>query len=470
MPRPILYHKVPIAVIKTFQAPLTGVLNFPGKSVDGSAATFEKYRKSYDIKWPDNHNRTDNFKLGSFNKTIGFKTATFDLVLERIFIRSRGKNIISTTSAFKTKGFKNSSAFYYRLVIPLIKSYDINNLIQRYSFLSDLGYSSTDGTHATIDGDQLRICAFHEDDKYYLVIESYIKQNREIFSEKTHAIKNALGYITGYLPADAGFYFAYSTKAMMNPVHFCFEEWRNSIRSMYKPIYGNPFGYIRDDKKAQKLYLKGILREMLFSEFSGLCNKLYQSREFTGVIILILEASVSSLLFMPGGYAIALETMADLIIGDIKVERSLIPNKQLRNRILKGLKTVIEMESEHLAIENKETLIARISQLPQGTNKSRLKAPFDILGVSLSDADLQVIDARNAFLHGRVPDLDIAAFKNVNTREGKILYYCSLRLYTLLSRLILKWIGFENYTLNQVKIQEDDLGFTIQEDYYYKDF
>jgi hypothetical protein len=79
MNRPILYHKTPIEIVKSFQTPLTGILNFRGKSVDDSSATFEKNRKSFDIKWLDNHNRNDNFKLGSLKKSIGFKPAPASL-------------------------------------------------------------------------------------------------------------------------------------------------------------------------------------------------------------------------------------------------------------------------------------------------------------------------------------------------------------------------------------------------------
>ncbi len=465
----MLYHKTPIEIIEEFQSPVSGILEMPGKSINGISATLEKYRKAFDIIWPDNYNRGDKFKLGNYNKNINFKTGNFTLVMCRLFIHSMGKNIKATTSVFKTKGFKTASNYYYRLIIPLKKKYDIHFSIQYSSFASDLINSSSEGTMAIIDGDQLQVCILTEKERFYLSIESRVKQTYKSFSEKAHSLINGLGYITGYLPTDAGYYFAYSSKTMEKPVQFYFTEWRNSIQSMYQPIYSNPFGYMRNDKQADKLYKKNVLRPMLITEFSTLCNKLYNSREFTGVIILILEASIASLLFMPGGYAIALETMTALIIGDAKIERSLIPDKKTRNRILNGFKAIIEAESDNLTTENKGALISRIAQLPQGTNISRLRAPFDILNITLLEADLKVIESRNAFLHGRVPNLGISNIKNKDAREGKVLFYASLRLYTLLNRMILKWVGYENYILNHVKIQELDLRMKVNEKHYYKD-
>tara|TARA_B100000678_G_scaffold262304_1_gene244346 strand:- start:520 stop:717 length:198 start_codon:yes stop_codon:yes gene_type:complete len=40
---------------------------------------------------------------------------------------------------------------------------------------------------------------------------------------------------------------------------------------------------------------------------------MYSDQRIAAAIILIMEASVGSLLFMPAGYAIALETLAPLI-------------------------------------------------------------------------------------------------------------------------------------------------------------
>lgn len=54
-------------------------------------------------------------------------------------------------------------------------------------------------------------------------------------------------------------------------------------------------------------------------------------------------------------------------------------------------------------------------------------------------------------------------------RAGLDLYYVAMRFYTLLNRLILKWIGYDNYVLNHAKIQERATLIKLKEPYYLKD-
>jgi hypothetical protein len=103
------------------------------------------------------------------------------------------------------------------------------------------------------------------------------------------------------------------------------------------------------------------------------------------------------------------------------------------------------------------TLNKRIDQLNQPTNKARLKAPFDLLQIKLLEEDLRIIKTRDDFLHGRVPDLTNAGKNRSIERRNKDLYYVSMRFYTLLNILILKWIGYDNRVVNLPKIHE---GFT----------
>ena len=71
--------------------------------------------------------------------------------------------------------------------------------------------------------------------------------------------------------------------------------------------------------------------------------------------------------------------------------------------------------------------------------------------------DIAAIEHRNDFLHGRITELP-----NANGEPKKVsrevssmeIYYISLRLYMLVSMLILKYIGYDGRIVNQPKIQQ----------------
>jgi hypothetical protein len=184
--------------------------------------------------------------------------------------------------------------------------------------------------------------------------------------------------------------------------------------------------------------------------------------------MLILESSVATLLFMPGGLAIALETLSDLIIGVDKLKLAPIKNPTLADQVRKECKEVIEKYSEEIGEEGLSVLIGKISQINQQTNKERLKAPFIKLGIDLSGEDLQILKARNDFLHGRICDVkDLGTSRSID-RKNKDMFYASMRFLTLLNMLILKSIGYDNYVLNYPKIYEDYCEVKLKEEFYRK--
>lgn len=88
--------------------------------------------------------------------------------------------------------------------------------------------------------------------------------------------------------------------------------------------------------------------------------------------------------------------------------------------------------------------------------------------IELLPADLQVLETRNDFLHGRIPDFNKLGIDREDNIKNKDMYYASVRLFTLLSMLILKWIGYDNYVLNYPKIHEKYCQIKLKEPYYRK--
>ena len=134
------------------------------------------------------------------------------------------------------------------------------------------------------------------------------------------------------------------------------------------------------------------LRPLSFEEFSALSNKVYDSLEFSSVLLLILESCVASLVFMPGGFAIALETLSNLVIGKQKLKLAPIKDKAISRKIRKRMLKVLNNNGQTIVEDDILILKRRIDLLNQTTNKSILKVPFDLLNIEINAEDLKVLE------------------------------------------------------------------------------
>jgi hypothetical protein len=412
-------------------------------------------------------NRND-IELGQYCKNVKMQINNDEYVFENLFLGVHSPpKVTGFVHRIQTKGFSEKRNYYHRLILPLEKELNFHFQISQTHFNSDLGYISRSATKAIFDDSTLEINIINKSrEKFYLVIDDFSKETFEKFHNKSHALIVALGYLAGYYAGNQGYYFAYSAKAMKVPSQFLFLQLRESIISSYSPIYSNPYGYIRDRETAKKY--KALLRTISIDEFSLLSKKIYDSLDLSSAILLILESCVASLLFMPGGFAIALESMSDIIKGNRKLNNVPIKSKSIYKSIRNSFNEIISKHSDSITPEDLKTLQNRIEQFNQVTNPARLKAPFDILNINLNDEDLKILKTRNDLLHGRVPSLkDRIIYPTIEIID-KELYYISMKFYTLLNLIILKWIGFDNYIVNYPKIQESYTNVVLNEETFRK--
>lgn len=98
------------------------------------------------------------------------------------------------------------------------------------------------------------------------------------------------------------------------------------------------------------------------------------------------------------------------------------------------------------------------------TNNEKLTRPFEQLGIPLSLHDIVIIEHRNDLLHG-----NILLKKDDEIDEDKTnLYmaYVSAKLFTLISKLVLKSVGYKGYVYNQAKYLEKNLNIQTNEAYF----
>lgn len=456
-------------MIELFKKPKSGKLISKKEIFNGKKAKFKPHKKEFTINFQYNifsKNRKD-LDVGEYHKGIQIQFGEIIYNLESVFLRSHDPpRVTGSIDRIHTIGFSEKKKYYYRLIIPLETQLNFHFQIEETHFTTDLGYRSRTGTTAIINGESIQACCIHNDKKeYFLAVDSAVKQTFDEFAEKAHAVKIGMGYLSGFCAGNQGYFFAYTNKAMKMPEHFRCVALRDSIRSGYSPIYSNAFGYIHHDRPLAEKYYP-LLRPVSLNEFSLLCEKIHNSLDFSSTLMLILESSVASLLFMPGGYAIALETLSDLVIGKKKLKLAPIKDKSVNRKIRKEILEVLNANKSTILPDDIVTLHKRVDQLNQTTNKARLKAPFDLLSIAICDEDLTILETRNDFLHGRVPDITNAGENRSLERINKDLYYCSIRFYTLLNMIILKWIGYDNRVVNFPKIHEGYTQIRIDEELF----
>jgi len=396
----------------------------------------------------------------------GYSAQIKNLFVDKL---STDTGITASSQQLSSSGFVTKKR-YYRLIIPVEKSINFHHYINHSAYESDFGIISSTCVKAVIE--EVTVIAYYFNDREgncFLGLEIKRILDFDDFCDKTFALKNALGYLLGKMEGNVGYFFTYTNRRMEHFTAFRFQSFRATISTIYTPINSNPFAYIRHRRIiAEKLYKAKTLCPLSEQQLSLLTSKLYSSGEFTSVVMLIMECGEASLLFRPGGYAIALEAISDIITDDLKSNLKPIPDKALARKLIKDLKGKLKEYEPIVSIDGYKTVEGRIEYINQPTNKARLLAPFTALGIKLLEEDMKILNTRNDFLHGRIPDLSNLGNDRPDSIKNNEMYYASIRLYTLLNMLIMKWIGFDNYVINYPKIHEKFCKIKLKEPYYRK--
>lgn len=303
-------------------------------------------------------------------------------------------------------------------------------------------------------------------DKGFYVFECLQKQSYDEFSEVCFSIQQAIGFINKLMVGGEKFIFD-------DVGNFYYSNYiRPALKGMYSPITTNPFSYPDIEKDVADFYLNKLTRIAL-NNFSNLVYKIHTEPEFSVAILVILEAtSIRSLLIIPSSFAVIIEQLSKhLSIEETGLERP-INDSILSDKVIKELHKVIDDNSKTLTETNILKLKRRLHEVNKFinkehlTNNEKLTRPFEQLGIRLTLHDIAIIEHRNDLLHG-----DILLKKEEIKDEEKLnlyLTYVSAKLFTLISKLILKSIGYDGYIYNQAKYLEKLMNIKTDEEYFEK--
>jgi len=138
-------------------------------------------------------------------------------------------------------------------------------------------------------------------------------------------------------------------------------------------------------------------------------------------------------------YSVAIEALTEYLVSETPEPFKPISNKAEAKKLISSLMAVLDASKSTIDINGYTILSKKIANINSPTNRDKLEKPFELAKIELLPDDLEALDKRNDYLHGREP------------LEGGTRYdleQIALHLHTLISHLILKHIGYSGHLIN----------------------
>lgn len=317
-----------------------------------------------------------------------------------------------------------------------------------------------------LDGNRYDIVQHKTPDASYIVIENHDAISYKDFKKDSYAIQKGIGYLIGYMPGGEHYIFSGS--------NFEYQRLaRMSLKSIYYPVTKDLHSFVdlHDDKETINFY-KEKLSVIPLSVISKFVQQIKDNEDFSVTILYLMEVlHLKSLVSMPGAFTVVLESLANIIINSSRIKTKLISDNELDDEIIEELYLVIDKYSSQLDNESIIKLKRKLNAVNSPinprriTNAMKLREPFDQLGIKLSLNDEYAIEYRNYLLHGNILMND-GNVRSSNEIDDHMMYI-SAKLYTLISKLLLKYCGFSGYVINHAKFHASEKS--PKENYYFEE-
>lgn len=252
------------------------------------------------------------------------------------------------------------------------------------------------------------------------------------FQPMVSAIITAYGLLNGFYMLDTIYYIAVKELSSKSITSFYYENFKAAIQS------GNPIldsGNYADVPESE--------RKLNSAQFNRLVNLFYKDQDCQRSAYLLIEAGLLNDTAKASIGAVALETITRKICAK-KSEDKIISDSSLISGIKHKLKKILKDYDASLNKEQLQLLTTKIDLINSKPNSNKLTTPFDQLGISLSEEELQCIKSRNFFLHGNLPKNN-----NSDLTDQELLNVMANRLVMLSAMLLLKSVGYEGYVIDR---------------------
>lgn len=350
---------------------------------------------------------------------------------------------------FKTTFYENyKENSFYRAVILTDEEFALSRYFKIKNSLKVAGiYYGTGVLEVTINDINLHLY-LHRDKsskKNYFIIETLQKCNYDTFQNFIDEIILAITYLTGVFLGDSVFFLASETPHFQIDELISKKSFFDELKSSYAVI---PDLHFHRDLVGN---LDEFARPEMFSKFvEALSNSLIYKR----TVLQICQGCNEPHYVAASLYSVALETITTLIFPLIENKNKPIKNKTLAKNIRCDLKNALNSYKSQISPETFKKIEADIDRINSLTNKQKLTLPFEYYKHQLSLKEIEAIERRNDFLHGRIPE-------NSSKHELPIIVG---RLLFCVNVLVLKYIGFTGYIYYPSAMYQYNNNLPLEED------
>lgn len=357
------------------------------------------------------------------------------------------------------KGTFNNEALFKMFFFDNSKRTNIFHTKLETAKHDDINTWAFDCVRVKVNKNSYDITQHKSEGNSYFVIENLEPSTLKDFENNAYAIQKGIGFLTGYMPGGENYIFSGE--------NFIYQRLsRKSLKSIFYPVTSNSSSKFHKEKEIADNYngkLKVIPKEII----SDFITQIRNNEDYAVAIIFLMEVThLKSVVSMPGVFSVILESLANIIITKQNTIEKLIANETLFNKIKSDLNAVLDNyanaidENAEIKFRRKINGLSNSINHKRLTNAEKLRQPFDQLQIKLSREDEVAIDFRNDLLHGNI------LMNNETTRTSKEIdnkmLYASAKLYTLISKLILKNSGYSGYIINHAKFYNKN----SKEDYF----
>lgn len=398
-------------------------------------------------------------------KILNDKNSKFKIYDELIeinikhFITKRGSSLNfkeCNAYIFESQNFNmEEKAFfkYYSKIDSIFLIHIFKNLKDNYSIiLKDIVF---------------KISTLDIENSNYLVIECDKKIDFKSFKHFVNNIIVSIGFFTGEFYKKEEFYFQSIKEEFKYNIQFFYRNG-NKKSNFLKPFTSQPISYswqFSDDFNPNEEQLSEWSSHVDENIFASLVNLLIEKPKFYFSIRMLFQIFELSFIAKQATLFVVLETITSEINNEyhsLHIDKIIVRDESL-SVLKKYVKTINDIDYEII-----ENAIDKID-LNISNNSVNFEWAFKSLNISLSHIDKKLFRKRNDIFHGRI----ISNASNINFEEDSYdleeeYISNSNRLYVLISKLILKKVGFSGYILNHPKLFGNLRNEKVKESYFIK--
>lgn len=383
-----------------------------------------------------------------------FKIIEFDLIKAKCTFSFGFAGYTSVSGYIKeltTDSLINHQNSYYRAVIIRESDHALSGFFAHNNCLQ-IGTSSYGSGVLEINIKGIRLDLFSytskETKKSYFIVEAQYKCAYLDFTSLQDEIILAITYLTGTFLGKEIYIIGSDTKNFDKNSVLSLKCFFDDLKNGYAAI---------PDVNLQHQVNAPVIRFSIGC-LENLINEILNSLVYKRTVLLLCQAHTEPPYVTSTLYSVALETITNKISEDIKEKIKPIKEKHIADNLRCGLKKILQEFKGKLSDETFNKITSDIDRINSLTNKQKLLQPFKHLKIYLPAKDIDAIERRNDFLHGRIPEQ--------NDR-----HYLSLvngRLLFCINCLVLKHIGFEGYLIYHPSVYQFNNNLKIDETFLRK--